>query len=380
MKVGFLAPLNFDVGKLYKQNINAFYATPWTFNLIEGLNDYNIKVDLISWTNKIAEDYSYEEGKVRIKLFKSPSKVKQIFSFGKSNYLQCKNSVDLEGYDIIHAQDLKRSAIVGKNFNKPLVATIHGTMKDHFTGLNANKIYSLNYIQSMLFEKISLNLIKYAICVSPYIEEVIKSKNKKIKTWQIDNAISKEYFKNFDLKFYNEILFVGSITYRKQADIIVRALEQIPDIKLKLIYQYYDKNYYNFIKSIIKDKKLSNRVVFLGRKNKLEIINELKKSSALILPSRYESFGMVLAEAMAVGIPVIATNVAGIPHLIKNEETGFLINVGDLNQLVEIIRTLIGNKEYARKIGQNAKKAACLRWHPKIIAQKTIEVYKEIIG
>jgi glycosyltransferase involved in cell wall biosynthesis len=88
---------------------------------------------------------------------------------------------------------------------------------------------------------------------------------------------------------------------------------------------------------------------------------------------------MVLAEAMAVGIPVIASNTGGMNYVVKNSETGFLVETDNINQLAERISYLVKNKNVAVEMGKKARAEAITRWHPDIVANKTNEVYKKVL-
>lgn len=380
MNILMLSALNIDTENLSEFSVKSFHSTPWIFNLIDGLISLKNNVTLVTWSGRIKKNYTYQDKSLKIYLLKSPSKFSQIFTGFKVCSTQLKSIVDIKEFDVVHSHDAHRSTIVSLWLKKPLVVTIHGTMREHYSGLERDTIFDIQYIQDKIIEKYILHKIKHAICVSPEVEEKVNILNNKIKTYQVDNAISKEYFKNYNPKYENEILFIGSITVRKQLDILVKAIKKIPEAKLKVIYQYKDEQYYeNIIKYII-EKQFQERVLFLGFRDKKGMIKELQKASLLILPSRYESFGMVLAEAMSIGIPVIGTRIAGIPHLIEEEKTGFLINVGDVKDLTNKINLLIHDKQKVQNMGRDARNVALKRWHPEIIAKKTLKVYKQVIN
>lgn len=89
---------------------------------------------------------------------------------------------------------------------------------------------------------------------------------------------------------------------------------------------------------------------------------------------------MVIVEAMAAGVPVIASNVGGIPYQVRNGETGFLINPGDVGALTERLVMLLSNNAMRQSFGSAAKLLAASEYQADRVVDKTISVYREIIS
>ncbi len=120
-----------------------------------------------------------------------------------------------------------------------------------------------------------------------------------------------------------------------------------------------------------------SQVDFLGRISREEMQAEMQGANCFVLPTRYEAFGAVLIEAMASGLPVIATRSGG-PDSIVNEENGLLIDVGDPTQLAEAMEQIIANyKSYSsskirsQTIGQYGQSA---------VMKKYRELFEQILG
>ena len=110
------------------------------------------------------------------------------------------------------------------------------------------------------------------------------------------------------------------------------------------------KDYEN-LKNYVRDNFLEENVKFLG--NVDNIPEFLNKIDICVVPSRSEGFGLALVEAMAMGVPCIASNIAGPAEIIKNEETGILFNNSDsvelANKIIKNIRKYQKDKEDAWK-------------------------------
>lgn len=88
---------------------------------------------------------------------------------------------------------------------------------------------------------------------------------------------------------------------------------------------------------------------------------------------------MVISEAKALGVPVVATDVGGIRYMIDNDVNGFVIEPDNIEQLVDRIRFLFDNPEIRENMGRNCKKVARQKHHPSIVAHKTYDVYMRVL-
>ena len=131
------------------------------------------------------------------------------------------------------------------------------------------------------------------------------------------------------------------------------------------------------LKKKIKEYHLQDRVHLLGHKTDVE--NYIDIADIMVLPSYFETFGLVLAEGMAMQKPAIAFNVGGIGEVISDKETGFLVKYNDDDDLLNKINILAQDKDLCSKMGINARKKVEKDFANQIMIKKLIEVYNEII-
>ena len=190
----------------------------------------------------------------------------------------------------------------------------------------------------------------------------------------------------FDKKWQPEtdstIVFVGGIMKRKGVEILIAAIKKvklkIPSIKVKFIGGY-SRKYHKYLTNKIDKYQLLENTVFLGTKRSHEIAQILSESTLFILPTLIDNSPNSLAEAMAVGMPCIASNVGGIPSMIDDGENGILFPSMDSDILAEKIIKTLSNKEFMIKIGKNAKRVAYERNYKDRVVEQTVRVYKEIL-
>lgn len=103
---------------------------------------------------------------------------------------------------------------------------------------------------------------------------------------------------------------------------------------------------------------LAGRVVWLGNRTQEEVFQLYGAIDIFVMPSLYEGFGLTAVEAMAAGLPVVASNVEGLCDVIEHEKTGFLFRAGDSRQLACRLLELLGSPDIARKMGQFGRERA----------------------
>ena len=172
------------------------------------------------------------------------------------------------------------------------------------------------------------------------------------------------------------LMFAGSYWERKGLRYIIEALSLVPrpDVKL-LIVGSGDEKYYGQFAEI---KQVRERVTFVPHSSNLW--EYYAASDIFVFPTIYEPFGLVIIEAMASGLPVITSRVAGAADVIIDGVNGLLMtDPGDINDLASKIKLLLLNAELRKAIGERARETAeKLSWDR--VAQKTLEVYNTVLS
>ena len=106
----------------------------------------------------------------------------------------------------------------------------------------------------------------------------------------------------------------------------------------------------------------------------------MKESCCLVLPSKMETAPMVISEAMAMGLPCIATNVGGVKYMIEDGVNGYIIPKNDTKIISEKIQELMKNPQLYLQMGKNYKKKAEEIYSIDIVSKKTYSVYKKILN
>lgn len=176
------------------------------------------------------------------------------------------------------------------------------------------------------------------------------------------------------------ILFIGRLVEAKGIFELVEAFSQLqsrlPKTHLVLLGDDRDRLR---LENQVKQKGLNNVVHFIGARPHSEMPSWLNAADLLVLPSHNEGLPNVVVEAMACGIPVVATNVGGIPEVIEDKRSGLLIEKGDIHSLASAIEDLLRNDEKRRDMGTHGRSVIEQNFSWSQSAKDLREVYDEIL-
>lgn len=202
-----------------------------------------------------------------------------------------------------------------------------------------------------------------------------------IKEWQEQAKIESrnEYKRAVFGALPNEkiILCVAELNKRKGQKYLIESAKILADsgmlnFKIVFVGDGPERKYYEKLSA-----PLGNKVLFLGRKK--EIAKLMTAADIFVLPSEREAFGLVLLEAGVAGLPIIASNVGGIPEIIDDGKTGILVPSESPQALAEAINKLLQNPELAANLAHASKSKVEMHFNAKTMAEKTAEVYDKIL-
>jgi glycosyltransferase involved in cell wall biosynthesis len=142
-----------------------------------------------------------------------------------------------------------------------------------------------------------------------------------------------------------------------------------------------DGDYLPGAKQLAKTLGIADKVIFPGFVRNEDTSLFYNVSDVFIFPTlRLESFGIVLAEAMACGKPVIASNIGSIPNVIDHEINGILFPPGDFRELANQIKRLLNDRMHSKELSEKARLKATERFGLERMVERTIEVFESGIG
>jgi len=174
------------------------------------------------------------------------------------------------------------------------------------------------------------------------------------------------------------ILYIGRIDTNKGLEHLIESmpiiLKRVPNALLLIVGK--DWGFKAILERLIVRRGIGQRVFFIGEVSHEETPNFYAASNVLVLPSAYESQGLVLCEAMACGKPVIATRVGCIPGIIKDGWNGILVEYGSPHQLAEAVIKILTDESLAKKVALNGYHYATENLALDITVEKIESVYE----
>ena len=226
-------------------------------------------------------------------------------------------------------------------------------------------------IEAYLYKKLkTYDYINKFICPSQFMnDKIVEFGVDKNKTTTVYNFINKKQITREDKKNDKYVLYFGRISYEKGIKTIIKSSELLPDIKFKICGT---GPLLEELKEYVRLNKNSN-VEFLGYKSGEELLEIIRNAAVTVYPSIwFENCPMSIIESKCLGVPVIGSNIGGIPELINDNVDGLIFEPDNFMDLADKIKSIINDDYNLDRLSKN-----CLQDYEKRFTAK--EHYKHLI-
>jgi len=205
--------------------------------------------------------------------------------------------------------------------------------------------------------------------------------NKKL--LRIYNGVdTREYFnepKETNSPGTKQIIFIGGLRPVKNVDLLIKTISVVRkrrgDIRLTIVGSGPLEN---DLKALTRKIGGEHYINFAGRQG--NVIPFLRSADIFVLPSREEGMSIALLEAMASGLPCVASNVDGNREVIKHGENGLLFEPNKIEDLGQLITIILDHPEYGKNLGKNARKTVEQRFSLETMAKKYVNCYSSLLS
>ena len=293
-----------------------------------------------------------------------------------------------QNFDVVHSHISGHAHAILAAFATKIkkIRHIH-TTHCPWTDAYRNKIGVYGYyISKYTYIPILFKMVDKVIAITPWeIEFLLSYGCDKDKIKIIPNGMSDIFYKKIKNNDFRRkikisdkdkmVLFFGRLNITKGIDKLIEVAKEISKERkdIYFVFRGPDEGMKNLVEKSSKEDR--NIILIKETRDKEEIAKTYQAADVYVLPSYREGLPLTLFEAMASGLPVIASPVNGIPCEMKEPENGFLVKYGDLNILKKRILQILDDKKLAKKISENNKgKAKNYDWD--LIYKKTMGLYK----
>jgi glycosyltransferase involved in cell wall biosynthesis len=281
--------------------------------------------------------------------------------------------------DIIHAQGGESwCAVSGMFLPYPKILTLHGILRviDPLVKLKPRPYWKLQ----TLLERIAIPRYDGLLCISKHTRKHVADLARR--TWIVPNATDPRYFRIIpNPTFPPVILYVGTVYGLKNQVGFLDAIAPLAG-ESRFILRFCG----HVDRSTEYGAKLGERIdrhdwcQEAGQLNRQQIEQELRSAAMLVLASFEENCPMVILEAMSAKVPVVASDVGGIPDLIENNVTGLLCDPHDADSMRDAVSKLLHNRALADALACQARIKAETQHSPLAVATRHLEIYQEMVA
>jgi len=293
---------------------------------------------------------------------------------------QFKSLLDDLRPDVVHAQGADAAGYLAVKSGYPAVVTVHGILSEcakYRTNLVGR---GREMLQSFVTEQLVVTRAPHVIAISPYVTRYYSNRLRGA-VYDVPNPVAQEYFHVQRQPEPGRFLFAGRISLGKGLLDLVRAvaMERTCVSRVVMAGAAPEHEFRARLEREISESGVAALVELRGLVDEQSLLEEFAISSALILPSYQETAPMVVEQAMAAGLPVIATRVGGIPDMIEDGVSGLLIEPGDVEALRHQMRRLAGERTLGERLAECARARARDYFSAERVAESTLSVYRSVL-
>jgi len=255
-----------------------------------------------------------------------------------------KSLVDRDSYDIVHAFNVPSAYAMKYAKGKKKILSIHGVFSEQVGSLHSKSV-------SSLAKSAESQVLQWPDKLTTDSKATQKLYNEKfdVDFEYLPSPLDTSMFENIGSveKIENQVAYVGRDSHEKGIDILKTA-----------------------------ESKINGTVVYCTDRSWEDAMKIIKSSSVVVVPSRMESLPTTVKEAFYLNVPVIGTDVGGIPELIKNNETGIIVPPENPSKLAQSVNELLSDKEKAEKLATNGNTFVKNNMTWDVILPKYIQFYE----
>ena len=176
-----------------------------------------------------------------------------------------------------------------------------------------------------------------------------------------------------------QVIFTGALTEAKGMDTVLTVAEGLSDVCFRLVGDAPAESRAALIRQI-RERRIADRVEVLGPVSNHDVLRLLSTGDAFFFPSKQEGFPNSVSEAMATGLPVVASNVGAIPEMVDTGHGGYLAAPNDVSAYTNALIRLRDNPALGEKMGGYNRRKAIRDYDYDVVVEELCAIYSKVIG
>lgn len=290
---------------------------------------------------------------------------------------------------VVHGQGNVSFIMLSLMYGRRGVQTIHGVFRNEQKTIPKEQLTFSTRVRFFLRETLETIYLRGAHTVIATSNQIVALARgtggpRKNIVW-INNSVDNRFFAEPATPGVSDgttLLFVGIITPRKGLHFLLAAFRELtirhPNAKLRVVGTTHAAPEY--AQGLMKEYSAlieTQRLHFTGAVDQGALMREYRQADIFVLPSLGETAPVAISQAMAIGLPVVATRVGGIPDMIVEQETGLVVPPADAAALGAALARLLADRDLMSSMGRHARRVAVERYSPSANAGKMYRVYRD---
>lgn len=357
----------------------------WNANLAKGLVRQGLEVHVLALAPGLRQTLVAKDDGVTVHWLALPhqARVASCFQWPR---LIVQNTLRRIQPDLVHGVGTEHEyPYLAQVSGYPYLIGVHVLVRDVMARIRQSRKRRLRLHLFKHLESRVLEQAPFVTVTTPFLAEAIGTGGRR-RVFVIPNAVHPR-FEQMAVQQKPDtpcrFLFAGRISPEKNIETLLTAFIRLhasrPDIRLDLVGGIEDRGYYDMLMKFINTSHAASAVVFHGQQSSGRLVQFMRQAHVLVLPSRYEAFGLVLAEAMSMGLPVIASRIGGIPYLVRDRLNGLLFTPDDDDALFRHMALLARDARTRHNMGQQGRTIAAGQFSADRVAEQMSAVYNKVL-
>ena len=297
-------------------------------------------------------------------------------------YLHLKKRKD--PIDLLHSHPIS-GATAGAFLSIPTIFTLHGMYwRERALEPRMYSRFAYGELNVLRFRYVSRRIQKL-IAISPYVINEVRDflKTRIPATEVIENPVSDRFFEQEKREQEGLILYPASLNPLKNQYALIEALHLLKkdNIRFQCILpgSLANGDYVQKLQTLIRTCNLEKEISIPGPAPLDQMLSLYSRASILAVTSLQETAPMIVSEAMANRLPVIASRISGIPYMVSEGNSGFTIDPSNPREIADRLRILLDDRALRKKFGEQSRQIAESRWRSDVIVNRQLDQYSALV-